>query len=212
MSSVIYEIIRKNHKEIINVYNEDKTTPSVTFKGKKNKIEQIDNPSIPVKHESEIIKQRQKYFEAVHMLRSKVVPIKKIANTLGISKNTVKKYLSTYCLQGKQIAYKNKYHLYIDDIKKCCEKHISISKIYEEIKKKGFDVCSSAFHEWFKQQFLIYYKASKQHFNNIYNSIDLREFRSKNKKQFMSARICASNLNQNQDAPVYVKDIFLSFK
>jgi len=181
LSNTMYEIIRKNYKTIISDledFNVKSSTSSVKLKTK------YDDK----KHETECVKNRKNKFEAIHYLNTKGTSYSEIAKTLKMSRDTIRKYLSTNELQNNQITYRNSYIEYLKEIKKCCNKHMIAKEIYETIKKNGFKGKQSAFYQWFKKQFPEYLKKTK-HFRKGYEGVNLIEYKKVNEIHFISARI-----------------------
>ena len=93
---------------------------------------------------------RQIMFNEVKELQLKGFKINKIATTLGIARQTARKYMATDTLLPRKSKTRNEYHKfdsYIENEYKCGK---AMSEIYREVKAEGFHGSRTPFYDHYK--------------------------------------------------------------
>ncbi len=114
--------------------------------------------SVPTKRKTSLVTaiatdSRQIMFNEVKELQLKGFKINRIATTLGIARQTARKYMAADTLLPRKSKTRNEYHKfdsYIENEYKCGK---AMSEIYREVKAEGFHGSRTPFYDHYKHLF-----------------------------------------------------------
>ena len=125
----------------------------------KKKVEEApiakENPLPPKEEQNSSYERRKARFEAVKELDQKGVSKRAIARELGISRNTVKKYVHLEeCPSYPKVKKKaNKLGPYLDELQKLWEQGVNNgAQLYERVKELGFSGVQRTIERWASRQ------------------------------------------------------------
>ena len=95
---------------------------------------------------------QQEIFNAIKDLQSKQMSISKIANEIGVARQTVRKYIAYDAIPPRASFPRNNYFQYEDYVFAEQLKGKSLRKIYYEIKEMGFSGSSTPFYDYIKKR------------------------------------------------------------
>jgi transposase len=144
MSDCLTKIISDHYADYRSMVRENKESNS----NLEQPLTPIEKKVIPIN--GTFTDSRQIMFNEVKELQLKGLKINKIATTLGIARQTVRKYMMTDTLLPRKSKNRNKYYKidsYVENEYKCGK---SMSEIYREVKSEGFHGSRTPFYDHYK--------------------------------------------------------------
>lgn len=143
MSDCIYKLISENYHDYRELVRS--SISSLEIEDTSNLLPQDKSYQINKKEDIRMVK-----FNEVKELQAKGLKETRIAKTLGIARQTTKKYMNYQILPPRKSKERNQYYKFDDYVETRHQEGISLQKILKDIKEQGFKGSRTPFYDHYK--------------------------------------------------------------